>query len=90
MERKLILEIGVLKLPTVDDVYLATVVRNAITEVPAICYSKDNHEFFGYVMFIRRGLKWATVVVDEDLLNYQSDKEAFLYSEAKCVYDQCR
>ena len=53
-------------------------------------FSKDNHEFFGYVMFIRRGLKWAAAIVDEDLLMYQSDKEAFLYSEAKCVYDQCR
>ncbi len=87
---KLILEIEVLKMPTVDAVYVATVVRNAIAEGPAICYDKNNHEFFGYVMFIRRGLKWATAIVDEDLLKYQSDKEAFLYSEAKCVYDQCR
>lgn len=62
---------------------LKSLAAQSLKAGPAITHDEHGNEYFAYVMYLREGMRYGIVVVDEDIVNLNGQSVDIMIAEAQ-------
>ena len=61
--------------------------KDSIKPGPVIAYDDNDNGYLAYVVFVREGLRYCTIVIDKDIVDLSGNKMKFMVSEIKAAVE---